>query len=775
MLLIYLATAWMIGIYCAARWMFPLWLWGVIALPFVALIALWKGRSRVQLASLCGLFLCLGGLRYLIALPRFDAHSVATYNDCGWVTLVGVVAAEPDVRDSYVNLRVRAETLAVGDESPLDARGVVLVRAPRYPEFFYGDRIEVRGQLETPPVFDTFSYRDYLARKGVYSLVRWARIDTLARGQGNPLMALLLRFKRHTQGVIAQILPEPAASLLTGILLGVETGMSPDLAQAFSRTGTSHIIAISGFNMALIGGAIASLSIKLAGRRSAAWFSTAAIALYTVFVGAAAAVVRAALMSCVRVWGQHFGRQNSAPNALFGTALLMTFWNPHTLWDLGFQLSFAATLGLILLADPLTEGFKTVLRWLLPLNWVEPAVNLLEEALILTSCAQLTTLPIVLYNFHRLSLITLLSNALVLPVQNWVMMFGALATAGGLLWLPLGRVLGWAAWLFLSWTIGVVQWTAAFELAEIDLGWVSPALVVIWYALLLGGWWVIKQPDERRKTLWAWVARQVSSKWALGVAAIAVLLAWGAALTLPDGKLHVVFFNVGEGDAVLIETPRGQQILVNGGAESSRVLAQLGQRLPFWDRRLDLLVLTDTDDRHLPGLVSVLERYQVDWVLQAPGECNSATCAAWQEALQRKALSPQTVPAGTQIDLGDGVLLSVLHAESLALRIDYGSTCFLLAASAVEDAEREMLAQGANLRCDVLQVGDGGSKQASTEPFLVAVEPALAVISCGENQRGTRPAPETLDRLAALGATVAQTYDRGGVEVISDGSGYTVR
>ncbi|MBN1936208.1 MAG: ComEC/Rec2 family competence protein [Anaerolineae bacterium] len=775
MILIYLASAWMIGMYCASQWALPLWLWGAVAVPFCSVIVLWKRQPPARLAGWCGLFLCLGALRYLFALPHFDAHSVATYNDRGWVTLTGIVAAEPDVRDSYANLRVRAETLAVADGCPFDVGGMVLVRAPRYPEFLYGDRVQVHGQLETPPVFDTFSYRDYLARKGVYSLARWAQIDTLARGQGNPLMALLLQFKRHTQGVIAQILPEPAASLLTGILLGIETGMSPDLAQAFSRTGTSHIIAISGFNMALISGAISSLSIKLAGRRSAAWFSTAAIALYTLLVGASAAVVRAALMGCVGVWGQHFGRQNSAPNALFATALLMTAWSPHALWDLGFQLSFAATLGLILLADPVTEGFKTLLRFLLPLNRVEPAVKLLEETLILTACAQLTTLPIILYNFHRLSLIALLSNALALPAQNWVMLFGALAVAAGLLWLPLGRVLGWAAWLFLSWTIGVVEWTAAFPRAEVDLGWFNPGLVAGWYALLMGGWWLVKQPAERRKTLPAWLARQVSARWLIGLAAIAAVLAWTAALSLPDGKLHVTFFDVGEGDAVLIETPRGQQILVNGGPAPSRVLAQLGQRLPFWDRRLDLVILTDVEDKHLLGLVSALARYRVDQVLQGPAECDSSTCEEWQRVLQKKVVSPQVLPAGAQIDLGDGLLLAVLHAESLTLRIDYGSTCFLLAASATEDAERAILAQGAHLRCDVLQVGDGGSRQASTEAFLEAVNPALAVISCGENQRGTRPAQETLDRFTARGATVAQTCERGNVEVISDGGGYTVR
>lgn len=776
MILIYLATAWMAGIYLMAQLNMPLWLCGLIALPFGALILLWKDRRRARLIGWCGLWFCLGSLRYRLALPRFDAQSVATCNDRGWVTLTGVVAAEPDVRDTYVNLRLRAEKLTIEDRAPLAVKGTVLVRAPRYPEFDYGDRLQVRGQLETPPTFDTFSYRDYLARKGVYSIIRRPQINRLARGQGNPLLALLLRFKRHTQGVIAHILPEPAASLLTGILLGVERGMSPDLVEAFTRTGTSHIVAISGFNMALIGGAISSLSIKLVGRRYAAWFSTAAIALYTILVGAAAAVVRAAVMSCVGVWGQHFGRQNSAPNALFATALLMTMWNPYTLWDLGFQLSFAATLGLIAFADPLTEGFKVMLGWLMPRRWVAPAVNLLEEALILTSCAQLTTLPIILYNFHRLSLITLVSNALVLPAQNGVMLFGALALAGGLIWLPLGRVLGWIAWLFLSWTIGVVQWTATFPRAEVDLGWVSPTVVIVWYLLLMGGWWVTQLPNERRKTWGRQLIAQALGKWGIGVAAVAAILAWTAALSLPDRRVHITFLNVGEGDAVLIRSPLGRKVLVNGGPAPSRTLAQLGQRLPFWDRQLDLAMLTDRQDGHLPGLIAVLERYRVDAVLQSPAECDSATCAKWDETLQARSLTPPSPPTGTQIDLGDGVVLTVLHAASLTVRVDYGTTCVLLAAGADRQAEEEMLAQKEDaLRCDVLLVGDGGGRKATTEAFVKAVEPSLAVISCGENRSGTHPAPETLARLQAQGVAVAQTCERGQIEVIGDGEQYRVK
>ena len=134
----------------------------------------------------------------------------------------------------------------------------------------------------------------------------------------------MLRFKRHVQSVIADVLPEPSAALLTGILLGVETGLPRDLAADFSTTGTSHIIAISGFNIAIISGVFSRLSVRLVGRRYAAWFSTAAIALYALFVGASAAVVRAAVMGSIAVWGEHLGRQNSSANALFCTALLMT-------------------------------------------------------------------------------------------------------------------------------------------------------------------------------------------------------------------------------------------------------------------------------------------------------------------------------------------------------------------------------------------------------------------------------------------------------------------
>ncbi len=785
--LIYLSTAWMLGIYVASRLNLPLAMWALAALFSASVAWFWRQTPRLRWAALCGLFACLGSMRYALALPRLDEHSVATYNDRGWVTLTGVIAAEPDVRDTYANLRVRVETLALeeGRSLPLDVSGTVLVRAARYPEHAYGERVEVWGHLETPPVFEGFSYRDYLAREGIHSLVRWARITVLDRRAGNPVLRAMLAFKRHTLRVIARILPEPCAALLTGILLGVESGLPRALAADFSTTGTSHIIAISGFNIAIVSGFVSRLSVRLVGRRYAAWFSTAAIALYALLVGGSAAVVRAAVMGCIAVWGEHLGRQNASPNALFGTALLMTIWNPHTLWDLGFLLSFAATLGLIALADPLGRWCERVLARALPALWVEPVARFLNESLVLTACAQLTTLPIILYHFRTLSLVTLMSNVLVLPVQQQVMVWGALATLGGLLWLPLGRVLGWVAWLFLAYTIRAVEWTADLPHAAVKLGRVAPIALWAWYGVLGGGAWWMAQTEEKRRMLWDRLRRAAvlrgRLKAVLGVLVAIAVLVWLAVAALPDGKLHVTFLDVGQGDAVLIETPSGRQVAIDGGPSGTAMAAHLGQRMPFWDRSLDVAVLTALDEEHLDGLVPILERYEVSHLWHAaPGDELSAAYEQMRMVARSRGIAVGYPAIGAQVDLGDGVTIAFLHpgeggGEAVVLRVDYGSACFLFAANATAEIERELLTRNAAVRCDVLQVGLHGDEKATSPRFLEAVRPALAIISCGEGNRQGHPDEDTLTRLAEHGATVVRTDELGSIEVISDGSAYEVK
>jgi competence protein ComEC len=411
-----LVVAWLGGVYLQSVLQAPAWmLWLAFPLP-LAIVALWWRETRVRLGAACGLFLLLGALRYTAAVPTFDQDDLAYYNDQGAVTVTGVVVEAPDVRDRYVNLKVSARLLQIDGETR-DVEGLSLVRTGRYPPYSYGDELEIAGQLQTPPESADFSYKDYLARQGVHSLLDFGRITLLNQGHGDPFHRIVYALKARLQETIARLLPEPSASLLTGILLGIETGIPDDLLEDFNATSTTHIIAISGFNIAIVAGAIGLLTRRFLGVYKAAVVSICAIAIYTVLVGADAAVVRAAIMGSLTLLAIIAGRQTYALASLAAAALLMTLWHPLLLWDVGFELSFAATLGLVLLVRPWEEGVRALLsRWVAE-ERAASLVRLLSEPLFVTMAAQLAVWPITLYYFRRFSLVSPLTNFLVIPAQ----------------------------------------------------------------------------------------------------------------------------------------------------------------------------------------------------------------------------------------------------------------------------------------------------------------------------------------------------------------------
>jgi competence protein ComEC len=248
--LVYLGTGWFIGIALASALASALRLPIEFLLPaFLVPIAglyLWRHDHRARLIWISVLFAVAGALWFTLRQPHFDQNSLSTYNGIGTVTIEGVIDTDPDVRDTYINLRVNADRLTLPDRSSRPIEGVVLVRPSRPAEFHYGDRLRVTGQLSAPPEFATFNYADYLARQGVYSLIDRPQVKVLASDQGHPLLSAIYAFRNHAYVVIQQILPEPQASLLSGILLGIEAGLPLNVQEDFRVTGTSHIIAISG-------------------------------------------------------------------------------------------------------------------------------------------------------------------------------------------------------------------------------------------------------------------------------------------------------------------------------------------------------------------------------------------------------------------------------------------------------------------------------------------------------------------------------------------------
>jgi len=293
--------------------------------------------------------------------------------------------------------------------------------------------------------------------------------------------------------------------------------------------------------------------------------------------------------------------------------------------------------------------------------------------------------------------------------------------------------------------------------------------------------WIVGQDESRRKAWWSKLTYRLPTKTVMGGLVIALALVWIAAGSLPDGKLHVVFFDVGQGDAIFIQSPTGQQVLIDGGPDPTTLLAHVGEQMPFWDRSLDLVILTHPDADHLTGLVPVLERYRVGQVFDVGHPSDAPSYTRWQELLTEKGVPVLDSRAGTRVTLSGGVTLTVLHPgpvlmagteadsnnNSIVTRLVWGQVSVLLPGDIEAEAERQLIRSGRTLASTVLKAPHHGSDTSSTLAFLEAVNPQLVIISVGQDNRLGHPAPEVLARLAAY--AVIRTDERGSVEVITDG------
>ena len=326
--------------------------------------------------------------------------------------------------------------------------------------------------------------------------------------------------------------------------------------------------------------------------------------------------------------------------------------------------------------------------------------------------------------------------------------------------------------------------------ASLDLGTFPFWLLVLLYAAIAAGVWAANQPgsadDEARPQFRLPEIGSLQTRLWLGSFGVIVLLIWLAVLALPDGRLHVAFLDVGQGDAILITLPKGDQILIDGGPSPTDLNWRLGQEMPFWDRTLELVINTHPDADHLGGLVSLLDRYTVEQALVADVEGGSQLYRAWSAELAEAHLTAIPAQAGMPLNLGQGVLATIIspgpavehidepNNHSIVLHLQFGQVSFLFTGDIEAPVEQKLVQIDAPLQATILKSPHHGSKTSSTETFLNAVNPQLVVISVGQDNRFGHPSPEVMERYAAHGLPVLRTDERGTIELITDGNGIWV-
>jgi len=781
MTLIYLTLAWAGGILLARHADIDHQVvFGISWIAFAFAFYFWRD-TLLRLFFLALLFGGLGMLRFEIAQPRSD--HVARLNDLGGaLTLRGVIVGEPQALDNGLRLQLDAQEAA---GQPV--KGRVLVNVPRYADLRYGDRVEVFGVLRTPPEFDTFAYRDHLARQGIFSVMYNADVTLTTREGGAAPLRLLYDTRAKVRRFITRSLPEPQASLLVGILLGDESGIPAETETAFTRTGASHIIAISGFNMVILAQVIMGILQIFLSRQKAALPGVVAIALYTLFVGAGAAVVRAAVMSSLLITGQALNRRAFVPASLAFAALLMSLLDPWVLWHVSFQLSFAAVMGMALFVPPLQKALGRVLARLLPEKTASRALNALSESLIVTLAAQITTTPLILLYFGRLSVVSLPVNFLIIPAQTPLLLTGAVGVLVGLIFPLGGELILQATWVFLTWSVKVVEYFGTLSWADTDLPF-SAWGVALFFALL-GGVMVYQatRPRWALRLLQNWRANWlVRAAQAASLILLVILIV--SARQKPDGKLHLTFLDVGQANGVLIESPNGAVILVDGGRFPSRLLKQLGDSLPARTRHIDAVFITSPLSQNIAALPEVLDRYQVGAVLTNGETSAEPDFVALMERIESQQIPLVHAYAGYTLQTDDGLVIEVLHPAPLApmpeedeeeekkeetepinanmvLRVRYGTAVFLLTANSDAGVEEILLQHPHQIQTSVLQAANHGADNATSLDFLRVAAPQVAVIQLDISQA---PSPTVVDRLDA--GVLFRTDQHGRVEIVTDGT-----
>ncbi len=391
------------------------WL-GAGALCLVLLLAIPRQKPlRKVPASMLMMVCCLTAMLYQLSLPGDGIADIRNSIGKGIVCFRGTLTSPPEPSGSSVRYVISAESIERGDGSSQKVSGKVMISLPLGFDFRYGDRLEVTGELMSPPPGSGGFWRDYLEHRGIYTYSQFGRVRLLEKGGGNPLFRFLFGLRERGAQVIDAIFPAPENALLRGILLGDESHISPTAREAYSITGTSHIIAISGFNMAVLAGIVAHVFTRRLGAQKGRWLTIIVLLLYTVLVGSDASVVRAAFMGAFTVFGASIARRGNSLNNLGISVLLMTLINPHIPWDVGFQLSAVATLGLALLVPPLRARLALWMNARFGEEFSARFSDWIGDYLVVTLVAQASVMPLLLYHFRQFSWVFLIANPLILP------------------------------------------------------------------------------------------------------------------------------------------------------------------------------------------------------------------------------------------------------------------------------------------------------------------------------------------------------------------------
>lgn len=747
----------------------PLATWTAAAAALGLAVAAGAARGR-RMAPVALLLVVVCGAWWLAAHEaRLDA-GLKPYVDIGPVVLTGRVAGFPERDGDRLYAVVQADRIE-RQGTAWAAHGRVRVTLPPGVEVAYGDIIQVRAVLRRPPAAGnpgSFDYREHLRRQGVTAVadVSYPRhVSIVDRGRA-PLVQRLAAAARDavSRGLTDVLTPERAGVML-GLVLGQRQELPQELEEAFRRAGVMHLLAVSGLHVGFVAAAAWRLVSALRVPRALGAAAAAALVwVYVLATGARPPAVRAGVATTLSLAAACVGRERDLGTALALAALGLLIHNPLVLYDVSFQLTFAATIGIWAAYSPVRRRLSRL-----------PAP--VAQAVAVAAGAQLGVAPLLAYYFQELSLVGFAGSLAGGPLAGLLVPLGLTTGLAYHVWPSAARLLGIGTSLVLDGLVAVTTALARIPgvLVTMPRPWPG-TLLVAWALSFVVVRWADLAPRLRRAALLA--------------CGLVVAAGWWAWLVAPR-PLVAVFLDVGQGDAVLIRTPAGVTALVDGGGYRMRDGVEIFNAgrdviVPYLRRegvrRVDAVILTHPHDDHLAGLVALVDSLPVGVAIDNGRPGATPSWERYTELLAEKGVPRRAVRAGDLIRLDADTVLEVLHPprspegssdslndDSLVLRLRYGTTALLLTGDLEVAGQLQLLAGGWDLRADAVKVPHHGSRLSLVSALYEAARPAAAVISVGANNYG-QPHPDVVATLSQMGIAVYRTDRHGAVRWESDGT-----
>ena len=708
-----------------------------VSLLLIAALALGFALAGLRLASISGSALARGGARNADAL------------------LTGQVLTDPEIGPSGARFVFGVRTAGIdGHSVAVRERALVSLRPPPAHLPRPGDMLRIDSRLRA--VF--FHGLDAAGRASARRLLHhgvsaraYAKPDdvqTIGRSH-NPIVAIAEAGRAAVRRAAVH-LPEGERGLLLGVTIGDTTELSPQVDLDFRTTGLTHLLAVSGENVAMVLIVVAFLlRLARAGRRTTIGVMAVSVLSFCAITRFEPSVLRAGAMTAIALTGMAIGARRTATAVLAAATVILIAYDPFLIYEIGFQLSILATIGILVVAPRIAEHLPK---------------GKLAQAAAITLGAQLTVAPLILLNFHQISLVSIAANLVVMPGVAPATVGGMTAAGLGAIWRPLSAVS-----LFTGPPIAFMQWVA-HALAQLPLasvGTPAGALGLVLAAALTAGALAAARGKRPKRV----------TPIVLSIALLMTGGAWARALgPAPLHGLIVTMINVGQGDALLVRQGM-HTMLIDGGPDPSLLLKGLSAQ---GVHRIDLLVISHPHADHVDGLVPVAGTFPIGRALDPYTPSNLPAYDDIVTSLARRHIPRDRAVAGITYPLGDAIVDVLwpgvermqdtpadINNNSIVMRVRYGNDAILLAGEVQEEGQQELLKQADLLRAAVVKVSHHGSAHMLPE-FYFATHARCALIPVGPNTFG-HPAAQTLASLR--GMTILRSDRQGTVSVALDGTG----